>query len=96
MARYLRVSADQIPLGRTALLLFVHQDQLCAGAIEHRCDGRLDRRVPDDPSPNDLVLGICRLMADLPPDADLMVVLEPRAYWPSAFPRLHTHQTNDK
>jgi len=93
MARYIRVSPDHIPLGQTALLLFVHQNELCAGALEHRADGRLDRRVPEDPSPHDLVLGICRLMADLPDDADLLVVMEPLAYWPASFPKLH-HQAN--
>lgn len=91
MARYIRVSPEQIPMGQTALLLFVHHDELCAGAIEHRPDGRLDRRVPDNPSPHDLVLGICRLMADLPDNADLLVVMEPMAYWPVSFPKLHHH-----
>jgi len=92
LASYIRVSPEQIPQGQTALLLFVHKDQLCAGVIQHRFDGRIERRVPEDPSPHDLVLGICRLMADLPDDADLLVVLDPQAYWPEAFPKLRTLQ----
>lgn len=88
MTRYVRVSPEQIPQGQTALLLFVHADELCAGVIQHRYDGRLDRRIPDEPSPRDLVLGICKLMADLPSDADLLVVLEPFAFWPECFPSL--------
>lgn len=88
MTAYISVSTEQIPLGGTALLLFVHNDQLCAGVMKHRCDGRLERLVPEDPRPQDLVLGICRLMSDLGPDEDLLVVLEPMAYWPEAFPRL--------
>ncbi|SFV38032.1 hypothetical protein SAMN05216456_3226 [Devosia crocina] len=88
MTSYVRVSAEQIPSGATALLLFVHQDRLCAGVMKRRCDGRLERLVPDDPRPEDLVLGICRLMADMGPEDDLLVVLEPMAYWPEAFPRL--------
>ncbi|KKB77811.1 hypothetical protein VW35_14245 [Devosia soli] len=88
MASYVRVTPEQIPLGQTALLLFVHQDQLCAGVVQHRCDGRIERRIPENPSPHDLVLGICKLMADMPDDADLLVVLDPLAYWPEAFPKL--------
>lgn len=88
MTGYVRVSTEQIPLGHLALLLFVDHDELCAGVIEHRPDGRLERRVPDNPSPHDLVLVICRLMAQLSSDADLLVVLEPGAFWPDAFPEL--------
>jgi hypothetical protein len=88
LASYIRVSPEQIPLGQTALLLFVHHDELCAGVLEHRCDGRFDRRVPEDPSPNDLVLGICKLMAERDENSDLLVVLEPQAYWPDSFPKL--------
>jgi hypothetical protein len=29
------------------------------------------------------------MMADMPADADLFVVLEPLAYWPEPFPLLH-------
>lgn len=88
MTGYVHVSAEQIPKGTMALLLFVDNDELCAGVIEHCTDGRLDRRVPDKPSPNDLVLVICRLMAKLPQSADLLVVIEPGAFWPDAFPEL--------
>ena len=88
MAHYVRVLAEQIPRGGMALLLFVHKDQLCAGVMKHRHDGRLDRIVPADPRPQDLILGICRLMSQLGPDEDLLVVLEPLAYWPEAFPQL--------
>lgn len=90
MAGYIRVSPEDIPLGQTALLLFVHQNQLCAGVIQHRCDGRIERRVPEDPSPHDLVLGICKLMSEMDDDADLLVVLEAQAYWPDSFPKLRS------
>ena len=90
MPGYLRVTPDQIPAGETALLLFVHNGQLCAGALQHRCDGRLERRVPEQPHPSDLILGICTLMADMPDDGNLLVVLEPFAYWPEPFPILKT------
>ncbi|MET0439883.1 MAG: hypothetical protein ABW043_20510 [Devosia sp.] len=88
MLGYVRVSPDQIPLGETALLLFVHKGELCAGVLKHRCDGRMERLVPEDPSPNDLILGICRLMADMPDNSNLLVVLEALAYWPEPFPTL--------
>lgn len=88
MTGYVHVSVDQIPLGQLALLLFVDHDELCAGVIERRNDGRLERRVPPNPSPRDLVLVVCRLMAQLPPNADLLVVMQPGAFWPDAFPEL--------
>jgi len=88
MTYYVRVLAEQIPPGGMALLLFVHKDELCAGVMKRRPEGRLDRIVPADPRPQDLVLGICRLMSQLDPDDDLLVVLEPFAYWPEAFPQL--------
>lgn len=88
MPGYVRVNPQQIPPGETALLLFVHKGQLCAGVLKHRCDGRMERLVPEDPSPNDLILGICRLMADMPDSGNLFVVLEPLAYWPEQFPLL--------
>ncbi|PXA98995.1 hypothetical protein DMC47_05245 [Nostoc sp. 3335mG] len=94
MTGYVRVTAEQIPAGQTALLLFVHRDQLCAGVLTRRFDGRMERRVPEDPSPKDLVLGICRLMADMPDDAELLVVLEQGAYWPEAFPKLRAFSSN--
>ncbi|CAN7567860.1 hypothetical protein [Devosia sp. LjRoot3] len=88
MPGYVRVTPDQIPAGQTALLLFVHNGELCAGVLRHSLEGRLERLVPDNPSPSDLILGICRMMADMPVDADLFVVLEPLAYWPELFPSL--------
>lgn len=88
MPCYVRVLAEEIPRGGMALLLFVHRDELCAGVMKHRDDGRLERIVPADPQPQDLILGICRLMSQLGPDEDLLVVLEPLAYWPEAFPQL--------
>lgn len=88
MTGYVSVSAEQLPLGRLALLLFVDDGELCAGILERSRDGKLERRVPDRPSPRDLVLVICRLMAQLPRNADLLVVLEPGAFWPPAFPEL--------
>jgi hypothetical protein len=89
MTSYVHVTPDQIPAGQTALLLFVHDGELCAGVLRHGLDGSLERLVPDNPSPSDLILGICRMMADMPADADLFVVLEPLAYWPEPFPLLH-------
>lgn len=88
MTAYVRVAETQIPPGQMALLLFIAHDELCAGIIEHCPDGTLERRVPSDPSPHDLVLVICRLMAELPDDADVYVVIEPGAYWPEMFPDL--------
>lgn len=88
MTAYVKVDEDQIPPGETALLLFISRDELCAGVIEHCADGRLERRVPEWPSPHDLVLVICRLMAQLPDDADVYVVIDPGAYWPEMFPEM--------
>lgn len=89
MTSYVRVTPDQLPAGQTALLLFVHDGELCAGVLKHTRDGSFERLVPDNPAPSDLILGICRMMADMPVDADLFVVLEPLAYWPESFPLLH-------
>lgn len=88
MPSYVRVTPDQLPAGQTALLLFVHDGELCAGVLRHSLEGGLERLVPENPAPTDLILGICRMMADMPPDADLFVVLEPMAYWPDPFPLL--------
>ena len=90
MTNYIAIPAEDIPRGRTALVLFVDNDQLCAGVIEHCTDGSLDRRIPDKPSPFDIVLVICTLMAQSSGD-DLYVVLEQNAYWPEAFPALRSH-----
>lgn len=81
----MRVTPEQIPAGQKALLLFVHGGKLCAGVLRRDLGGHLERLVPDNPSPTDLILGICRMMADMPADADL---LEPQAYWPELFPSL--------
>lgn len=88
MPGYVRVTPDQLPAGQAALLLFLHNGGLCAGVLKHGYDGALERLVPENPSPSDLILGICAMMADMPPDADLFVVLEPLAYWPELFPNL--------
>lgn len=95
MTNYISVPAEDIPVGRTALVLFIDRDQLCAGVIEHSPDGSLDRRIPDNPSPFDIVLVICTLMAQSSGD-DLYVVLEQNAYWPEAFPALRSHHESEK
>ena len=90
MPGYVRVTPEQIPAGQKALLLFVHGGKLCAGVLRRGRDGHLERLVPDNPAPSDLILGICRMMADMPADADLFVVIEPQAYWPELFPMLRS------
>lgn len=87
MMNYIHIPAEHIPLGRTALTLFVDQGELCAGIIEHSCDGRFHRRVPDAPCPNDVIPVICALLARAPCE-ELYVVLERGAYWPEQFPTL--------
>lgn len=94
MTRYLSIAEHQVPKGKSALLLFVHRAQLCAGVLEHRYDGRLVRRLPDDPQPTQLVGTICELMEGQSLDGDLYVVLDKGAYWPDAFPVLHNGKSN--
>lgn len=94
MTAYVRVAEKQIPPGQMALLLFTSRDELCAGIMEHCLDGTLERRVPENPSPNDLVLVLCRLMAQLPDDSDVYVVIEPGAYWPDMFPDMKVYREN--
>jgi hypothetical protein len=89
MVGYVHVSADQLPPGKTALLLFMQEDQLCAGEIERRYDGRLQRRLPQEPKTNDLVPTIARLMSPFDENAELFVVIEEPAYWPEFFPKLN-------
>jgi hypothetical protein len=88
MTQYIAVSEDTVPLGKTALLLFVHEAQLCAGTIEHRYDGRILKRLPAEPKPTQLVSVISGLMAGHAQD-DLYVVIEADAYWPESFPLLN-------
>ncbi|MBN9334297.1 hypothetical protein [Devosia sp.] len=90
MPGYLRVTPEELPAGHKALLLFVHEGELCAGVLRRRHDGALERIVPDDPVPSDLILGICRMMSSMPAEGDLYVVIEPLAYWPEPFPLLRT------
>jgi hypothetical protein len=94
MTRYLSIAEHQVPKGKSALLLFVHRAQLCAGVVEHRYDGRLVRRLPDDPKPTQLVSVICELMVGQSLDAELYVVLDKGAYWPEAFPVLESKKSN--
>lgn len=87
MMNYIHIPTESIPMGRTALVLFVDHDELCAGIIEHSFDGRFHRRVPENPSPLDVIPVICSLMTRSPAD-ELYVVLEQNAYWPEQFPAL--------
>ena len=87
MPRYVQVEPDEIPIGKSALLLFIAHGDLCGGLLEHRPDGRMDRRVPDNPSPDDVVPIICLLMSGQAADT-LYIVLEDVAYWPEPFPAL--------
>ena len=89
MTRYISVSESQLPPGKTALLLFEHNSHLCAGTLEHRCDGRILRRLPHHPRPTELISVISELIAGQGLDGDLYVVLDPGAYWPDAFPILN-------
>lgn len=93
MTKYIHVPESRVPVGKSALWLFVHRDQLCAGRIERRCDGRLMRHMSNEPSPAQLMVVICDLMAAQGADADLYVVIDADAYWPDAFPSLDTHIT---
>lgn len=95
MTRYLSISEQQIPLGKSALLLFVHRAELCAGVIEHRCDGRVVKKIAADPQPTQLVSVICQLMDGQSLDGDLLVVLDKGAYWPEAFPLLSNEKSNN-
>ncbi len=88
MPHYLRVAPEQLPQGRSALLLFIEDDALCAGIIEHRYDGRLSRLVGEQVGGGGLMPAICRLIQRQAADAELFVVLDPAAYWPDAFPSL--------
>ena len=90
MPGYIRIAPEQLRTGQKALLLFIHDGGLCAGVLKHGPDGDLQRLVPENPAPSDLILGICAMMADMPADADLFVVLEPPAYWPESFPLLRS------
>ncbi|QQR39431.1 hypothetical protein [Devosia rhizoryzae] len=94
MTKYLLIAEHQVPKGKRALLLFVHQLHLCAGVIEHRYDGRLVRRLPEHPQPTHLVSTICQLMSGQSLDGDLHVVLDKGAYWPDAFPVLLNGKSN--
>ena len=85
--RYVQVKPEQIPAGRSALLLFIHDDALCGGLIEHRPDGRLRREVPDHPVPTDVVPMIGKLLAHQSGEL-VYIVIEDAAYWPDAFPQL--------
>lgn len=87
MIRYVQVASEQIPLGVSALLLFIEKNELCAGVIEHHRDGSFERRVPADPVPADVVPVICQLMARSQSEI-LHVVLEAAAYWPEQFPTM--------
>lgn len=87
MPSYLQVEADEIPIGKSALLLFIAHGDLCGGLIEHRADGQMDRRIPDNPSPDDVVPMICRLMSGQAVET-LYIVIEDAAYWPEPFPAL--------
>lgn len=89
MTRYLSIAEHQVPKGKSALFLFVHGAELCAGVLEHRYDGRLLRRLPEHPQPTQLVSTICDLMEGQGVDSDLYVVLDAGAFWPDAFPVLH-------
>lgn len=88
MARYIAISEDEIPIGRKALLLFVHGGELCAGIIEHRCDGRMTRDVASEPRPDQLIAAVGNVMAGRSLDDDFYVVLKDEAYWPEAFPSI--------
>lgn len=92
MMSYICIPSENIPIGRTALVLFVAGGELCAGIIEHTPDGRFHRRVPDNPGPLDVVPVICNLMTRMPSDK-LYVVLEQGAYWPEQFPFLQNNST---
>jgi hypothetical protein len=90
--RYLCVTEKQIPAGQSALFLFVHRSELCAGVLERRFDGRVLRQIASDPQPTELVSVICELLVGKGLDEELLVVLDEGAYWPEAFPLLDSSQ----
>lgn len=83
-----------MPQGRTALLLFVQEAELCAGTVEHRWDGRVVRQLPNQPQPGQLVSVICRIMEGQGLDDVLYVVIDRDAYWPDAFPAIFKKNSN--
>lgn len=91
MTDYVQVSEARLPVGRSALVLFVHDGQLCAGTLTRRPDGRTERTVSSRPEPNDLMRVIVRLMGTKPVPETLYVVLERGAHWPEQFPKLQIH-----
>ena len=88
MTQYIRVAQEQVPIGRSALLLFVDGEDLRAGVIEHRCDGRLCRRIEGKAGGEGLMEVICQVIRKQPANGEIYVVLDPAAYWPDAFPAL--------
>ncbi len=84
------VRSDQLPIGAQALCLFVVEDELHAGIIEHRCDGRFIRSEASQSGTDGIVPTIGLLLKRQP--ELLYVVLENDAYWPEMFPRIQPLQ----
>lgn len=82
--RILRV--QRVPPGESALRLYIDDDELCAGIIEQRCDGRLSITAADQHGIDGIVPTIAQLLRQRP--ALLYVVIEDDAYWPDSFPKI--------
>ncbi len=80
------VRIDQIPIGAQALRLFVVDDELNAGIIDHRCDGRVVVSFARKHGIDGIVPTISELLKRQPDR--LYVVLEDNAFWPETFPQI--------
>lgn len=86
--RYLHILPEQVPAGGSALVLFLEANSLRAGILEHGCDGRWHREVPEAARPGE-VIAVIRTILTLPSNrATLHVIIEDGAYWPENFPAL--------
>jgi hypothetical protein len=82
------VRIDQIPVGTQALRLFVVDDELNAGIIDHRPDGRVIVSFAKQRGVDGIVPTISQLLVRQP--NRLYVVLENDAFLPETFPKINS------
>lgn len=80
------LSIEQIPIGTQALRLFIVDDELNAGIIDHRADGRVIVSFAKQRGVDGIIPTISQLLKRHP--NHLYVVLENDAFWPETFPKI--------